>query len=133
MTGLSAKVRATEEGNRLYWQERTILDVTERILQIMAESNVSRSELARRLGKSKGYVTQLLNGTTNMTLRTVTDVFTVLGHAINVRSEDQARCQQHSGRVSVPLGNYPWAEIMPAWPCIGSRAGEIADTSKLAG
>lgn len=134
MRGLSAKLRQTAEGNRLYLQEHFILEVTEQIAQVMADSNVSRSELAQRLGKSKGYVTQLLNGTANMTLRTVADMFTALGRTvINVRSEEQVRSQRHGGKVSVPLGNYPWTEIMPAWSCVGNRVGEIAGTDALAG
>lgn len=45
----------------------------------MEETQITRAELARRLGTSKGYVTQLLDGTANMTLRTVSDVFVALG------------------------------------------------------
>jgi transcriptional regulator with XRE-family HTH domain len=46
----------------------------------MDEAGVTRSELAARLGKTKGYITQLLDGSANMTIRTIADVFLVLGH-----------------------------------------------------
>ncbi|MCY3020138.1 MAG: helix-turn-helix transcriptional regulator [Planctomycetota bacterium] len=72
------------QGMRLFQQERAILQVTELICQLMQEQGVSRSQLAKRLGKTNGYVTQLLDGETNMTLRTVSDVFLCLGHAVSV-------------------------------------------------
>lgn len=40
----------------------------------MAEAGVNKAELARRLGKSRAYVTQLLGGRANMTVRTLADV-----------------------------------------------------------
>src|SRR6266481_4861340 len=64
---------------RLYQQERAIYEVTELLESLMEEVGVSRSELARRLGKSKGWVTQLLDGEANKTVRTVADAFAVLG------------------------------------------------------
>jgi transcriptional regulator with XRE-family HTH domain len=64
---------------RLFQQERAIYEVTELIESVMAELGVTRAELARRLGKSKGWVTQLLDGEANKTIRTVADAFAVLG------------------------------------------------------
>lgn len=85
MTSQTLTERLTEsrEGMRLYQQERAILEVTELICQLMDEQEVSRSELARCLGTSKGYVTQLLDGRTNMTIRTISDVFTALNRALH--------------------------------------------------
>ncbi len=64
---------------RLYQQERAIYEVTELLESRMAELGVSRAELARRLGKTRGWVTQLLDGEANKTIRTVADAFAVLG------------------------------------------------------
>jgi transcriptional regulator with XRE-family HTH domain len=60
-------------------QERFILDATEMICELMIEAGVSKSELAARLGKTKGFVTQLLSGNRNFTLRTLSDVLVALG------------------------------------------------------
>lgn len=76
---LKDKITRTPEGLRAWHQERTIFETTNMICRIMAENGVSRSELANKLDRSKGYITQLLDGTTNMTLRTVSDVFLALG------------------------------------------------------
>jgi transcriptional regulator with XRE-family HTH domain len=65
---------------RLFQQERAIYEVTELIESLMEATGVSRAELAKRLGKTKGWVTQLLDGEANKTIRTVADTFAVLGH-----------------------------------------------------
>jgi transcriptional regulator with XRE-family HTH domain len=64
---------------RLFQQERAIYEVTELIESVMAQEKVSRSKLAERLGQSRSWVTQLLDGQKNKTIRTVADVFAVLG------------------------------------------------------
>ncbi|MEJ5360211.1 MAG: helix-turn-helix transcriptional regulator [Desulfobacterales bacterium] len=59
---------------RIFKQEQLILDVTEKICKQLKEDNISRSDLARRLNKTKGYISQLLNGARNLTLRTIADI-----------------------------------------------------------
>ena len=75
---------ATPEGMAEYQQERLIVDATERICELMEIQGVSRAELAQRLKKSKSHVSQLLSGRTNMTLRTLSDVFSALGRSLQV-------------------------------------------------
>ena len=65
---------------RAYQQERAIYEVTELLESLMADLGVTRAELAKRLGKTRGWVTQLLDGDANKTIRTVADAFAVLGH-----------------------------------------------------
>ena len=43
-------------------QEEIILDVTERLTQALDDAGVTKTELAKRLGKSPGYVSQVLGG-----------------------------------------------------------------------
>jgi transcriptional regulator with XRE-family HTH domain len=78
------KLAASREGERLLRQERFIVEVTELIVKLMKEKGISRKELAERLGKSKGRVSQLLDGEANLTLRTLSDVFAALGHKVTV-------------------------------------------------
>lgn len=58
---------------RLYARESLIYNVTEDLLVILEDKGVSKSELARRLGKSRAYVTQVLSGSRNMTLGSLSD------------------------------------------------------------
>lgn len=76
------KLRKKPELKKFYHQEKLIVEVTELISELMPRENINRTELAKRLGVGKSYVTQLLDGTSNMTLRTISDVFTVLDHEL---------------------------------------------------
>lgn len=79
---------ATPEGMELFQQERTILEVTELICSLMLERKVSKAELAARLGRSRAFVTQLLDSRANMTLRTLSDVFGALGSSLHFSASD---------------------------------------------
>lgn len=63
---------------RTYQQEKLILEATEQIAEAMKEAEVSKADLARRLGRTRSYITQILSGSRNMTLRTWADVLTAL-------------------------------------------------------
>ena len=77
----------TPERRRLYQQEYAIQQATDLICELMNNDEVSRSELARRLGTTKGYVTQMLDGRTNMTVRTLADVMTALQYTIRFEAD----------------------------------------------
>src|SRR5208337_111420 len=72
------------EFQRLLAQEELILEVTEVLCGLLEEETISRKELADRLGKTKGFVSQLLNGGRNLTLRTVADILHVLGYKVSL-------------------------------------------------
>jgi len=62
-----------------YILEGLLYDLTEQIVQAMQRQRVSRADLAERLGVSRAYVTQLLRGKPNTTLRTLVRVAAALG------------------------------------------------------
>jgi transcriptional regulator with XRE-family HTH domain len=62
-----------------------LLDVTEGIVKRMIEQNVRRSDLADRLGTSRAYVTKLLDGQENMTLKTLVRVANALEMKVDTR------------------------------------------------
>jgi transcriptional regulator with XRE-family HTH domain len=66
-------------------QEELFVEVTEKICEYMERENVSRSELAKRLDVSKGWITQILSGGRNLTLRTLSDVADALGYEVKLR------------------------------------------------
>ncbi|WP_413503892.1 helix-turn-helix domain-containing protein [Serratia grimesii] len=61
--------------------EELTFDVTEDILILMEDKEISKTDLAKKLGKTKAYISQLLSGSKNMTLKTLSDVC----HAIGVK------------------------------------------------
>ena len=64
--------------------ERLILEASELILETMEQNGVTRSDLARKIRKTKGHVSQLLDGERNMTLRTLAEIAYVLGYRVKL-------------------------------------------------
>ncbi len=90
---------------RLFQQERAIYEATELLEDVMRETGVTRTELAKRLGKSKGWVTQLLDGEANKTIRTIADAFAVLGREyhssqrpIQIGTKRRSHAEREKGR-----------------------------------
>lgn len=67
---------------RIFEQERILVDATELLARVMEVRGTKRSELAAELGRSKAYVTQMLRGDQNLTLKTLADVFCVLKYRL---------------------------------------------------
>jgi transcriptional regulator with XRE-family HTH domain len=72
-----------------YETERLSLSVTEQIESELATADTTRAELARTLQVSKGYVTRVLNGAPNMTLRTLVSVASAIGCRVSITVSKQ--------------------------------------------
>ena len=57
-----------------YQTELSIVGLNEKIVSKMGELKINRAELAKRLGVSKAFVTKLLNGSPNMTIKTMISI-----------------------------------------------------------
>ncbi len=88
------------EFRRLLSIEALVAEASETIARLMAEKNVTKADLARRLNKSRAWVTQLLSGKTNMTVRTLAEVAYALGAEIKL--EAQSPASKASGKTSAP-------------------------------
>jgi len=64
--------------------ESLVLEATETVIELMQDQNVTKAELARRLGRSRAFVTQLLDGRANMTLKTLAEVAQALGRELSI-------------------------------------------------
>jgi transcriptional regulator with XRE-family HTH domain len=96
---------ATESDDhaRLLAEERLIADVTESLWEVMESANVSKTELATRLGKSKGHVSQLFSGSRNMTLRTLAEICFALDRVATIHiSSPRIESNWHTARGAVP-------------------------------
>ncbi len=74
MTGDACSRHRGESYERLLRQERLILDVTEQLAVAVENSGLTRAELAQRMRRTPGFVSQLLGGGRNLTLRTIADI-----------------------------------------------------------
>jgi len=97
---------------KLYQQERIIFEVTELVCKLMEQKEINKTELSNKLKKSKGYVTQLLNGTANMTLRTISDVMWVLDSSLHVEAGPLS-VEAHDPRITEGDLSIGWAVSAP--------------------
>lgn len=100
------------KNRRLLRQEELILEVAETISQAMEREGVTKAELARRLGKTKGFVSQILAGGRNLTLRTIADVTDALGYKISIQAlprEEVRESESVVTREKYKAENVSWA------------------------
>ena len=84
---------STPGNERIYEQQRLLVEATELISSVMENTHVKRGELAHRLGRSKAYVTQILRGNQNLTLKTLADVCWALKCRVVMQSLPLAACE----------------------------------------
>ena len=96
---MSARDMFISPDQKLSWADEKYLartqlvyNVTEDILVALEKLEVSQKELARRLGKSQSHVSQLLDGSRNMTLGTLSDIALTIGADIKIKF-DVKNCQ----------------------------------------
>jgi transcriptional regulator with XRE-family HTH domain len=73
-----------DETRRRYEQRLLFADTIETIAALMRSQGVSQRELARRVGRSEGWISRVLNGRNNTTLKTVADLAWALGVRLSV-------------------------------------------------
>lgn len=84
-TWLQSKLRKSA-GHVGYEIERLLIGINEEIVAQMEAKGITRTELARRLGVDKSYVTRMLNGMPNMTLKTLVSVASALDCRVSMPS-----------------------------------------------
>ncbi len=76
-----------EANAKLFAQEVLITQTTEEIWKAMEEAGINKTNLANKMAATKGYVSQVLNGSRNMTLRTLADICFALDYQPTLRLE----------------------------------------------
>jgi len=71
-------------GRVSYETERLILGINEQFVRQLVSQEMTRTELADRLRVDKAFITRLLNGTPNVTLKTLVSVASALGCRLSV-------------------------------------------------
>lgn len=83
--------KSSEAARRLLRQEELILDVTCTLAEALDREGMMKTSLAQNLGRTKGFVSQLLAGGRNLTLRTIADMADALGYRVKVVLEKEHR------------------------------------------
>jgi transcriptional regulator with XRE-family HTH domain len=69
--------------------EKILLQLGEDICGLMRDQGLSRAEIAARLGVSRAYVTKLLNGNPNLTIKTLVKLSDALGREFVIHFPSQ--------------------------------------------
>ena len=87
-----------------YRQEELALDIAMHVNKRLKHLELTRSDLARRMGVSPAYVTQLLGGKPNMTLSTMVRLADALKLGLNVRFVEtrNPKLQMYRAVIAVP-------------------------------
>ncbi|MFP4105100.1 MAG: helix-turn-helix domain-containing protein [Phycisphaerae bacterium] len=105
MTLYDKYIARDDEMQRLYEEEGAVMDASLVVTRLMEEQGVSQKELAERLGTSRSSVSQLLNGSRNMTIRTMAKLLYELGHRLEVNSAPRSNDREGTKPVRVELWN----------------------------
>jgi transcriptional regulator with XRE-family HTH domain len=87
--------------------ETIILEITEQVVKAMKEKRINRSKLAQRLNVSPAFVTKILNGTSNFTLKTLLSLADTLDLELKVRFEEKKQDGVHQGSVTA----FSWSAV----------------------
>ena len=82
---MSEKKDSRLEADPLFLVEYMKATITSDIFTVMEEESISKTELANRLGKSRQYVSRILNETTNYTLDSIARIAAALKRDVALR------------------------------------------------
>ena len=68
-----------------YRLEKVLFEVAEQTCKLVESQGVTRSELAQRLEVTPAYITKLLNGNPNLTIKSLLRLSDALGHTLDIR------------------------------------------------
>jgi len=111
-----------------YWQDVAQTDFARDMHRRMKESGISAAELARRMGTSKAYASQLMDGG-NFTLLTMVKVAMALGAVVRVQLEGQEERAQGAKVVA----DLPQRDELGDWPEQAPRTRKRADRGTRSG
>jgi transcriptional regulator with XRE-family HTH domain len=89
---LSTYEEMEREDARGLRQEELIVEVTEALARALRGAGLKQTEIADRLGKTKGFVSQIMSGGSNLTLRTLADVSGAIGCRVQVNLVSEKKC-----------------------------------------
>jgi len=83
-TNSFADIFAKAQSNPRFWEEMAILEFTESVAKRLESLSLTRIDLASELGVSPAFITKLMCGKNNFTLRTMVKVARSLGCELTV-------------------------------------------------
>lgn len=76
-------------------QEEVLLEATEELYSALLEAEISKSELADKLGKKPAFISKLFRGSHNMTLKTLAEVAYALDKRVKLQLVSHSDAKWH--------------------------------------
>ena len=95
------------EKTPVYRVEGLKVEIAEQIYLAMQKDGINNAELARRLGKSRPYVTKVLSGNVNFTLETLVNIGDALNCEISLGLKPKASSVAATTRKNPPKKKLP--------------------------
>ena len=99
------------ESDASFQAEKTILDFTLQLHQLMEQRKVSKKDLAEAIGTSQAYITKIFKGNANFTIATMTKLAHAIDGKITIHVTGKEEKNQQWFRV------LQGKKIMPRWRC----------------
>jgi transcriptional regulator with XRE-family HTH domain len=126
MTTKHDELMLNPEYRKLYAIEALIADTAQLICDLLERRNMKKADLARLLDKTPAFVSQLLNGKANMTVRTLAEVVHALGASVKIDALDEStsaceyidETEMHTLRIHLSSGtvyNYTSKALLPVF------------------
>lgn len=74
-----------------FWAERSILDFTSDLHQLLKDKGKSKSDLAEAIGSSPAYISKVFNGNVNFTIQTMVKLTRALNGQVSIRVTHEDR------------------------------------------
>jgi len=102
----------SDADEKAFAREELVFNATEDLLVMLEDLDVSKAELARRLGKSKSYISQILSGSRNMTLGSFSDICFALGFKPEIKIPVKPLEQKNLGWTKVTKHSFAKRESL---------------------
>ncbi len=73
----------------VYWTERAVIDFTSDLWEAMRRKRVTQSELAAKVAKNPAYISRILNGAPNITIKTMVEMAYALDMRVSITLQER--------------------------------------------
>lgn len=116
------------EGNRrLLAQEELLFDVSDAIHDALEREGMTQKQLADSLGCTPSFVSQVLAGDQNLTLRTLADIAHAMDFSVQFQFRKNIAVQRHWALPKSTWGSFPQVAVRGTF-----TEGQLRDGEKVA-
>ncbi|WP_040838836.1 helix-turn-helix domain-containing protein [Nocardia brevicatena] len=104
-------IRHTPEAEALFSEERLVLSATELVHEAIAESGLSKKDLAKLIGVRPSEISQRLSGHRNLTLRSLARMMHALGYELSFEMRRRSSADRERANYETMIGRRVSREV----------------------